>query len=98
MGRNLILAPAFVAALMLSACGTNPGDRAVSGGLLGAGAGAAIGALAGNAGAGAAIGAVTGAVVGGVSDPCTLNLGDPVWRDHGGRGAYERRCGHPPPG
>jgi hypothetical protein len=40
---------------------------------------------------------VTGAVVGGVSDPCTLNLGDPVWRDHGGRAAYERRCGHPPP-
>jgi hypothetical protein len=22
-------------------------------------------------------------------------LGDPVWRDHGGRSAYERRCGHP---
>src|SRR5215472_7629503 len=98
MGKTLIFVPAFVAALMLSACGTNPGDRAVSGGLLGAGAGAAIGAIAGNAGAGAAIGAVTGAVVGGVTDPCTLNLGDPVWRDHGGRAAYERRCGHPPPG
>ena len=95
---RIILAPAFVAALMLSACGTNPGDRAVSGGLLGAGAGAAIGAIAGNAGAGAAIGAVSGAVVGAATDPCTLNLGDPVWRDHGGRAAYERRCGHPPPG
>jgi hypothetical protein len=22
-------------------------------------------------------------------------LGDPVWRNHGGRAAYERRCGHP---
>jgi hypothetical protein len=22
-------------------------------------------------------------------------LGDPVWRDHGGRDAYERRCGRP---
>jgi hypothetical protein len=22
-------------------------------------------------------------------------LGDPVWRDHGGASAYERRCGHP---
>jgi hypothetical protein len=26
-----------------------------------------------------------------------LNLGDPVWRDHGGERAYEERCGHPPP-
>jgi len=98
MRTSLVLAPAFVATLMLSACGTNPGDRAVSGGLLGAGAGAAIGALAGNAGAGAAIGAVSGAVIGGVADPCTLNLGAPFWRQNGGRAAYERRCGHPPPG
>ena len=96
--RSLVLAPAFGAVLMLSACGTNPGDRAVSGGLLGAGTGAAIGAIAGNAGAGAAIGAVAGAATGALTDPCTLNLGNPVWRDHGGRAAYERRCGHPPPG
>jgi hypothetical protein len=34
----------MVAGLVLSACGTTPGDRAVSGGLLGAGTGAAIGA------------------------------------------------------
>jgi hypothetical protein len=26
-----------------------------------------------------------------------VNLGNPVWRDNGGREAYERRCGHPPP-
>ena len=96
--RSLVLAPVFGAVLMLSACGTDPGDRAVSGGLLGAGAGAAIGAIAGNAGAGAAIGAVAGAATGALTDPCTLNLGNPVWRDHGGRAAYERRCGHPPPG
>ena len=83
--RSLVLAPVFGAVLMLSACGTNPGDRAVSGGLLGAGAGAAIGAVA-------------GAATGALTDPCTLNLGNPVWRDHGGRAAYERRCGHPPPG
>jgi hypothetical protein len=71
----------MASALALSACGTDPGDRAVSGGLIGAGAGAAIGAISG-----AAIGAAT--------DPCTLNLGDPWWREHGGRAAYERRCGH----
>jgi hypothetical protein len=22
-------------------------------------------------------------------------LGDPVWKNHGGASAYERRCGHP---
>lgn len=98
MRTSLTIASVFAAALVLAGCGTDPGDRALSGGLLGAGAGAAIGAAAGNPGAGAAIGAVAGAVTGAVTDPCTLNLGDPVWRDHGGRSAYERRCGHPPPG
>jgi osmotically inducible lipoprotein OsmB len=81
------------AALALSACGTTPGDRAVSGGLLGAGAGAAVGSLAGNAGAGAVIGGLGGAAVGAATDPCTLNLGDPFWRDHGGEAEYRRRCG-----
>jgi hypothetical protein len=33
--------------------------------------------------------------VGALSDPCTLNLGDPWWREHGGRSEYERRCGRP---
>src|SRR5258707_4550576 len=78
----------LVAALALAACGTTPGDRAASGGLLGAGAGAAIGSLSGNAGAGALIGGVGGAAVGALSDPCTLNLGDPWWRDHGGSAGY----------
>lgn len=41
----------------------SPGQRAVGGGLIGAGGGAAIGALAGG-GTGAAIGAATGAAVG----------------------------------
>jgi osmotically inducible lipoprotein OsmB len=85
----------FAAALMLAGCGTNTGDRAASGALLGAAGGAAIGAAAGNPALGAAAGAVGGAVIGAATDPCDLNLGDPVWRDHGGRSAYERRCGHP---
>lgn len=83
--------------LFLAACGTSPGDRAVSGGLLGAGAGAAIGAVTGNPAAGAAIGGVAGAVVGAATDPCDLDLGKPFWKDHGGRRGYEERCGHPPP-
>ena len=35
--------------------------------------------------------------VGAATDPCKVNLGDPIWRNHGGREAYERRCGHAPP-
>ena len=63
-------------AMLAAACGTTPGDRAVSGGLLGAGAGAAIGSLSGNAGAGAVIGGVGGAATGALTDPCALNLGE----------------------
>ena len=74
MRRLMFLAA--VAAFALSACGTTPGDRAVSGGLLGAGTGAAIGSLSGNAGAGAVIGGVAGAATGALTDPCSLNLGE----------------------
>jgi hypothetical protein len=28
-----------------------------------------------------------------LTDPCTLNLGDPWWRDHGGAAEFHRRCG-----
>ena len=95
--KSFVAGTLLAAALALSGCGTSPGDRAVSGGLLGAGAGAAIGAATGNPAAGAAIGGVTGAVVGAVTDPCDLDLGQPFWKQHGGRAGYERRCGHPPP-
>ena len=90
--KNLAASAALVAALALAACGTTTEDRAASGGLLGAGAGAAVGSLSGNAGAGALIGGLGGAAVGALTDPCTLNLGDPWWRDHGGEAEYRRRC------
>jgi hypothetical protein len=93
--KSFAATAALVTAVALSACGTTPGDRAVSGGLIGAGAGAAIGSLSGNAGTGALIGGAAGAVTGAVTDPCTLNLGDPWWRDHGGEDAYYARCGRP---
>jgi len=51
-------------ALALAACGTSPTSRAVSGGLLGAGAGAAIGSTQGSAGTGALIGGGLGALGG----------------------------------
>ena len=92
MKYSMLLAAAF--AVTLAACGTTPGDRAVSGGLLGAGAGAAIGSLSGNAGTGALIGGIGGAALGAVTDPCTLSFGDPVWKDKGvSRAEYNRRCG-----
>lgn len=58
---------AFAAALLVgvAACGEQPGTRAVTGGLLGAGTGAAIGGLTGaGAGTGALIGGGIGAVGG----------------------------------
>jgi hypothetical protein len=64
LGAGMILA--------LASC-TNPydpGQRAVGGGLIGAGAGAAIGGIAGG-GRGAAIGALTGGAVGAVTGAAT---------------------------
>ncbi len=67
--------------LALAACGNSPGDRAVSGGLLGAGAGAAVSGLAGGGlGAGALIGGALGAVGGAATSPRDVNLGRPAWR------------------
>jgi len=65
-GIALAMAPS------LSAC-TNPydpGQRAIGGGLIGAGAGAAIGAAAGG-GTGAAIGAASGGALGAITGAVT---------------------------
>ncbi|MCQ4158337.1 hypothetical protein NON00_00140 [Roseomonas sp. GC11] len=78
--RKTTLALLALASLGLSACGYSTGDRAASGGLLGAGAGAAIGSLSGNAGAGALIGGAAGALGGAVTSPNQVNLGRPAWR------------------
>ena len=63
---------ALALALSLAAC-TNPydpGQRALGGGLIGAGAGAAIGAATGG-GTGAAIGAASGGVLGAITGAAT---------------------------
>jgi len=83
--------------LLLAGCGTDPAERGMSGALIGGAGGAAIGAMAGNPAMGALAGGLVGGVVGAATDPCKVNLGDPIWRNHGGREAYERRCGHAPP-
>ena len=80
MKRITMPAALAVAALSLTACGYNQGDRALSGGLIGAGTGAVIGSLTGSAGAGAIIGGVGGAALGAFTDPNQVNLGRPIWR------------------
>ena len=67
-----IAALTLLASLGLGACSNpyDPGQRAVGGGLLGAGAGAAIGGLAGG-GRGAAIGALVGGGAGAVGGAAT---------------------------
>jgi osmotically inducible lipoprotein OsmB len=95
MGRTSLRfskAIAFTSILVVAGCGTDPGERALSGGMIGAGAGAIIGGATGSAATGAAIGAVSGAAIGAATNPCDLNLGDPYWRHHGGREEYDRRC------
>lgn len=74
--------------LGLAACGQTPGDRALSGGLLGAGGGAAISGLTGgNAGTGALIGGVGGAGLGLLTTPQQPSYG-------GGYGHGRRYHGH----
>jgi len=65
----------------LAGCGYSPGDRAASGGLIGAGTGAAIAAATGGAPlVGAAIGGAVGAIGGAATNPHDINLGRPLWR------------------
>lgn len=71
---------ALVLTTGLAGCGVTPGERAVSGGLLGAGAGAAVGSLSGSAGTGALIGGAAGAAGGALTSPNTVYLGRPAWR------------------
>lgn len=75
--RKIAIIPCI---LLLSACGTTKEDRAASGGLIGAGAGAVIGSTVGHPLTGAAIGAGVGATTGALADPSKLNLGKPVWK------------------
>ena len=75
--------------LMLAACGTTPGERALTGGALGAAGGAAIGAAAGgNAGTGALIGGAAGAIGGAATTPQSRRYYDgcdPRYYDCGSR-------------
>jgi len=69
-----VIAIGLFAAVMLSGCGTEAGDR----GLSGAGIGAGIGIIGGPPGI--VVGGAVGAVAGVLSKPQQVNLGKPVWR------------------
>src|SRR5262249_45312413 len=59
-----------ISLLALAACGTTPGERAVTGGLIGAGAGAGAGAIVGGSPlAGALLGGGAGALTGALTAP-----------------------------
>ncbi|MCC7426063.1 MAG: hypothetical protein IT557_04085 [Alphaproteobacteria bacterium] len=78
MRKSIIALPLL---LGLAACGNSTGDRAISGGAIGAGAGMAIGAVTGvgllN---GALIGGGVGAATGVLTSSKSVNLGRPAWR------------------
>ena len=66
---------------LLAACGTSTGERAVSGGALGAAGGAAIGGLTGGSLLGGAVlGGAAGAAAGALTRPGAVNLGRPAWK------------------
>lgn len=69
----------LVAATALAGCGTTQGDRALSGGAIGAASGAVIGALVGAPAVGAVVGAGAGAVAGAATSPSQVYLGRPAW-------------------
>lgn len=78
--RPIALA-ATLALVGLAACGTSPGERALTGGAIGAAGGAAIsGVTGGSVLGGAVIGGAAGAAAGALTSPRDVNLGTPVWR------------------
>ena len=88
VGRVCALA---MGALLLAGCGSSPGDRGLSGGLLGAGTGAAIGSLAGSAGTGALVGGLGGAAIGLLTSRDMINLGPAPWDRSASSSSSHRR-------
>ena len=80
--KHIILATVItLSALSLAACGNTPGDRAISGGGIGAGVGAVGGLMVGAPLEGAALGGAAGAATGALTSPSQINLGKPSWQN-----------------
>ena len=70
-----------IVGLMLAACGSSKTDRAISGGGIGAAAGAgASGLTGGSMLGGALLGGAAGAATGALTDEEDVDLGEPVWK------------------
>jgi osmotically inducible lipoprotein OsmB len=70
MRRTASLAATTLAlSFLVTACGETPGERAVTGGAIGAAGGAAVGAATGNTLGGAVVGGLGGAAVGAATTP-----------------------------
>lgn len=80
MSPRIGVALAFASTLALAACGHTTEDRALSGGAIGAGAGAVGGALLGSPVTGALLGGAAGAAGGALTKDSDIDLGKPVWR------------------
>jgi osmotically inducible lipoprotein OsmB len=80
MKRIALAAILSLALLALGACGTSTTDRAISGGGIGAGAGAIGGWMLGAPVTGALLGGAVGAGAGALTNKDQINLGKPVWR------------------
>jgi hypothetical protein len=80
MKRIVLVLAIIMSASGLSACGTSTGDRAISGGGIGAGVGALGGFLVGAPLEGALIGGAVGAGTGALTKKNQVNLGRPIWR------------------
>ena len=98
--KTIVTAGVGCALLSLAACGHTAGERALSGGAMGAGPGPAIGAATGGSAAtGAAVGGAVGAVSGAATTPRhdryrdVCDLGPDYWERHGGPRAYHDECG-----
>lgn len=78
--KRLLVGLAVLPALMLGACGDTWGDRALSGGGLGAGAGLLAGSFAGAPLTGALLGGALGAGAGAITNSGQFSLGKPIWR------------------
>jgi osmotically inducible lipoprotein OsmB len=80
--RKPVAALAAFSMLALSACGTNPTDRAISGGGIGVATGAVAGAVLGGPVIGAALlGGAVGAAAGALTSSHNVDLGKPVWKE-----------------
>lgn len=67
--------------MTLAACGQSQGDRALSGGGIGAGVGAIGSAVTGgNPVTGAVLGGAVGAAAGGLTKQKDIDLGKPAWK------------------